>query len=175
MRPNAAGTEAGLRGVVSPRPGNGLARRARGLRGPKAALSELRGRLGGCGTPTITVSLRFRVGIRAARNPLAMDILLDDRVAFPVRLPVDSDFAVIPVGARRNGRGCRASARNGNRRGAGITTVPGGGAARARRVARKLRPRSTRRLQRSIDAWSFASPIRAHERFALGFAHGRSG
>jgi hypothetical protein len=101
-----------------PHPGNGLPRRARGLRrGPKAALSGLRACLGGCSTPTITVSLRFRVGIRAARDTFAMDILLDNRVAFPIDLPVDSDFAVIPVRARINGRrGCRASARNGNRR-----------------------------------------------------------
>ena len=83
---------------------------------PKPPLSRLRGGLFGCGSPTVTVSFRLRVGVCAAGDPFAMDILLDDYVAFPVNLPVDRGFAVIAVGSWRNGRDCRAGAGDRRRR-----------------------------------------------------------
>ena len=59
-------------------------------RGPKARLvsSRIRGGLRRCRTPAVTVSLCFHVGVRAAADAFAMDILLDDSVALPVNLPV---------------------------------------------------------------------------------------
>src|SRR5215472_18995263 len=58
-----------------------------------------------CGSPAVSVGLRFRVGLRTARDPFAMDILLGDRVALAVRLLVDRGFTVITVRARCYGRG----------------------------------------------------------------------
>ena len=74
----------------------GLPRRARAHRGPSRLypLSRLCGGLASYGGPTVTVRLRFRVGLRAARNPLVMDILLGDRIALPVHLLVDRGFTV---------------------------------------------------------------------------------
>jgi hypothetical protein len=51
--------------------------------------------------------------LTAARNVLAVDILLDNRVALPIDFFVGGHFAVIGVGARRNsplqdGKSCAA-------------------------------------------------------------------
>jgi hypothetical protein len=70
-----------------------------------ALLSRLCGGLASCRSSTVAVGLGFGVGLRAARDPFAMDILLDDLVAVLGHLLVDRHFAVIPVGAGSNRRG----------------------------------------------------------------------
>src|SRR5207248_544310 len=69
---------------------------------PRAAICErgraplflLRGALrASCRGATVTVSFRLRMGLRAARNPLPMGILLDYRIACLVHFLVDRHFA----------------------------------------------------------------------------------
>src|SRR5205807_631335 len=54
----------------------------------------------GCRCAAVRVSLGFHMGLSAARNPLPMDVLLGDRVAFFVHFFMDRHFAVIPASAR---------------------------------------------------------------------------
>jgi hypothetical protein len=64
---------------------------------------------------TVTVSLNFRVGRRAAGDPFAMDIFSMTVLHFLSTSLGDRDFAVIAVRARGNGRGdCRAGAEDGS-------------------------------------------------------------
>jgi dienelactone hydrolase len=58
----------------------------------------------------VAISLDLLVGLRAARDPFPMGILLNDGVAVLVHLLVDRDVAVIRIGARRNSRRRRARA-----------------------------------------------------------------